>query len=259
MLWLVAVLMSCSVHRAGEQPVDVTRHYRVTVAARFGAVESNGSVLQPPVDTQLALRMTSTPTRRFRDGSFGTQLRVEDATLTMDGEAVPLELVGRTAELRTFANGEILDIGWVDKFSRPARHMDAFEVIFPALSPAPPSVTVGAEAHRRIIWPFRSGRAVRWDNAVDAVWGNKGVDKAQASPAWALTYRGPWNLDGRTRLGAPSIGYTAQGHGEGTVWMDVKTGMMALHQFEWHRTVQVEGKAAITQTQAFQGTVEVIP
>ena len=259
MLWLFAVLASCSVHRAGEQAVDVARQYRVTVSAQFGAVKTEESVLQPAMETRLALRVTSTPTRRFRDGSLGAQLRVVDAELTVDGEPVPVELVGRTAELRTFANGEILDIGWIDRLSGPGRHLDAFEVIFPALSPAPPSVKVGVEENRRIIWPFRSGRTVRWDNAVEAVWKNLGVDKALTSPAWELTYRGPWTLDGGTRFVSPGVGYTAKGHGEGTVWMDVKTGSMTLHVFEWHRTVQVEGKVALTQTQEFEGRIEVIP
>ena len=96
-------------------------------------------------------------------------------------------------------------------------------------------------------------------NAVDAAWENQGVDKTLATPAWELDYRGPWTLDGGTRLATPGIGYTAQGHGAGTVWMDVKTGQMTLHEFEWQRTVRVEGKAALTQTQSFQGRVEVIP
>jgi len=209
---------------------------------------------------RLEMRLSSSPTRRFRDGSVGHLLRFEDVNLLVDSTPQPIELEGRSVEIRTFLNGEILDIAWMDKVSGHGRYLDVFGVVFSALSPAPPSLKVAERSNRRIIWPFRVGKQLRWDNAVQAVWTNEGrVQTDDGHSAWKIKYSGPWSVTGGTRFQTPEIQYTARGAGEGTILMDVRERELLRHQFEWSRDVTVMGVDAVSQAQTFRGTVEVMP
>ena len=259
MAWLLSIVMACSMHHAPTVPMEAVERYSVAIEAGFGPVVAADDELQPAMDAQLEMVVSLRPTRRFRDGSMGRLLVVEQAKLKVNGEPSPLELVGRSAEVRTFPNGEILDIGWGEKLSGPNRYMDVFEVLLPALSPAPPSVDVGAEARRRILWPFRSGRSLRWDNAVQAVWGNAGLVEVEGhSPQWDLNYEGPWALEGNTRFVDPEIGFRARGDAKGTVRVEHPSGRLISHRFEWSRTAQVLGENGVEQEQSFRGQLEAI-
>lgn len=259
MAWLLAILMACSMHHASEVSIESVERYSISVEAEFGPVVVEDRVLQPSLDAELDLVVSLRPTRRFRDGSMGRLLTIEQAKLKVNGEPSPLELTGRSAEVRTFPNGEIVDIGWGGKLSGPNRYMDVFEVVLPVISPAPPSVEVGAEARRRILWPFRNGRSLRWDNAVQAVWGNAGlVDVEGHSPQWQLIYEGPWSLEGNTRFVEPEIGFRARGATKGTVRVEHPSGRLMSHQFDWSRTAHVLGEKDVWQEQSFKGSLEAI-
>ena len=263
MFGLVAMLVGwgCSPHHQSTEAIE-TERFSVHIEAHFGELvdpESQQS-LQAALDADLSLNLTLTPARTFRDGSLGRILSVESAALRVsEGGTVrtlPLTLAGRTAELRTFPSGEILDISWGHRLAGLGRYMDVFEVIFPAISPAPPSLDEGKEGRRRIIWPFRDHGALRWDNAVEATWTNQGVQPVGEEQAWQLQYEGPWVLKGQTRNTRTPLVYGAEGKGSGTVKVEVSSGRLLSHDFEWSRTAVVSGARALQQTQAFVGTVE---
>ena len=257
MLGWMAIMVGCATHHPRETPSEETQQLFVTLEAEFGAVEADGQILQESLEADLTIQASLQPVRRFRDGSVGSLFVVSEASLTVDGEPVPLELAGRSAELRTFPNGEILDFSWGEKLSGPDRYLDVFGVVLPAVSPSPPSLEVGAEARRRIIWPFKSGRTLRWDNAVDAVWENEGEVEIGTRRSWKLSYEGPWSLEGKARFVEPIVTYRGKGRADGHVWMDAEAGTLIRHQFDWSREVIVEGLSSIHQQQSFRGVVEV--
>jgi len=263
MFGLVAMLVGwgCSPHH---QPTEVvaTERFDVHIEAHFGELVDPEShqILQAATDADLRLHLALTPVRTFRDGSLGRIVSIESAALRVTeggtDRSMPLTLAGRTAELRTFPNGEILDISWGLRLSGVGRYLDVFEVVFPAISPTPPSVDEGKEARRRIIWPFRNQTSLRWDNAVEATWTNQGVHGEGEQQAWRLQYAGPWELKGQTRNTPSPTYYVAEGKGAGTVDLEVASGRLLSHDFEWERTAVVSGARALQQTQAFVGTVE---
>ena len=263
MFGLLAMLVGwgCSPHHQPTEAVK-TERFVVHIEAHFGELvdpDSHGS-LQGATEADLRIQLTLTPVRTFRDGSLGRIVSIESADLRVTEEGMdrpmPLTLAGRTAELRTFPNGEILDISWGDRLAGLGRYLDVFEIVFPAISPTPPSLDDGKEARRRIIWPFRSEPTLRWDNAVEATWTNQGVQGAGEEQSWQLHYAGPWALKGQTRNTPSPTSYVAEGQGSGTVEVEVMSGRLVSHDFEWERTAVVSGARALQQTQAFVGTVE---
>ncbi len=258
MCWVAVVMMSCAANHPQGSAVEQTVHYRVQMTALFGPVLSGESTLQPDLTAQVDMRLSSTRTRRFRDGSIGRLLRFETANITVNDSPTFLDLEGRSVEIRTFPNGEILDIVWMDKVSGHGRYMDVFGVVFQALSPAPPSLNVAEQVNRRIIWPYRVGKQLRWDNTVNAVWTNQGMVKNEEYSAWKLHYDGPWTVKGGTRFQTPEVKFAARGTGTGTVEMDARARELLNHRFEWNRNVTVTGRQTVTQSQAFRGVVEVL-
>jgi hypothetical protein len=263
MLGLVTMLvgLGCAPHHRPSDTVGVER-FDIHIEAHFGALVDTEShrTLQPATVADLKLQLALTPVRLFRDGSLGRIVSIESADLRVSeggaDRSIPLTLVGRTAELRTFPNGEILDIGWGGRLAGLGRYLDVFEVVFPAISPTPPTVDDGEEARRRIIWPFRGQAGLRWDNAVEAVWTNQGVQKVGEEEAWQIHYEGPWTLKGPTRVNPSMTSYMAKGQSSGTVGLEINSGLLVSHDFEWERTAVVAGKRALQQTQAFVGHVE---
>jgi hypothetical protein len=219
-------------------------------------------VLQEATSADLDLVIALSPTRRFRDGSQGQRVLIEAASLKVGPEKKDhhgLSLAGRTAELRTFPDGEILAIDWVERLAGSDRFIDVFEVVFPVISPAPPSLGVGEQASRRIIWPFLGTSKLRWDSAVDAVWKNDGLDTREDSKVWRLSYTGPWRTHGGRRAEPGRIQVRGEGEAEGTVWLDKTTGNLSAHTFSWSRAVKVKGTGgALTQSQTFVGNLELI-
>jgi len=213
---------------------------------------------QTSTELELSLNLSVQDVRMFRDGSMGKRVLFTDAELKQDGQVTEgLMLQGRAVELRTFLNGEILAIGWVDRIAGANRFMDVFEVVFPAISPAPPSVRPQQAVKRRIIWPFLTDDGLRWDAAVDAVWSNQGAEERQERKAWRLSYEGPWRIHGGRRGHQAVIRYLASGSAKGTAWFDKRTGDLIGHNFQWGRTVTIKGAAGeVSQVQDFRGTVE---
>ena len=100
MRWLLLLLMivGCGgravVSVDGPSPV----RYVFSVSGDFGAISdaSTGSNLQDATEAELVLRLSVVPVRRFIDGSLGQRVRVDHATLSVDGQPYDeLELEGR--------------------------------------------------------------------------------------------------------------------------------------------------------------------
>jgi hypothetical protein len=262
--WLSLLWLGCGAHKPPHNDGPVIQRMAVRISANFGALADpdSGAVLQEGTSADLDLVIALSPTRRFRDGSQGQKILIETASLKVGTEKKDhqaLSLAGRTAELRTFPDGEILAIDWVDRLAGADRFIDVFEVIFPVISPAPPSLRAGEEASRRIIWPFLGASKLRWDSAVDAVWKNDGLETRADSKAWRLSYAGPWRTHGGRRVEPGRVQFRGEGEAEGTVWFDKTTGSLSAHTFSWSRAVKVKGTGgALTQSQTFEGTLEVI-
>ena len=237
--------------------------YRVNISGDFGPITDpvTGGHFQDEKDTTLTLTLSVVPVRRFTDGSMGQRVKIEHGALSISDQPYEdLELTGRTLELRTFPDGEILTLGWVDRVAGPKRFMEVFEVVFPAISPSPPSLRKGETASRRIIWPFLGERRLRWDSAVDAKWTNHGPEERGKTMAWRLSYNGPWRIHGGRRSGPEAFKATASGDAKGQVWFDKGSGDLTRHEFSWSREVQLAGPAArLTQAQSFTGQVERLP
>lgn len=240
--------------------------YQAQLVGVFGPllVTSTGESIQDQREVAMELRLRVEPSRAFRDGSYGRLIHVESANLSQktDGALSPLEghLVGRTVELRTFPDGEILDISWADKVAGPSRYLDVFEVIYPALSPAAPSISEGEAVKQRIIWPFRQENELRWDNIVDAVWRNHGQDNIRQVETWRLSYEGAWGTEGKTRRASPAREWKASGKAKGTAHFDRRSSDLVSHSIDWSRVVTVAGVAGkLTQSQQFSGSVERLP
>ena len=263
-VWMVWMAwFGCSTHVPAGSTVDTVVRYQVEISGDFGAitVEEPGVPLQPASTVSLSLLLRLEPSRQFRDGSYARLVYVDGAKLTQDSEEksldMSLELQGRTVELRTFPDGEILDVSWGEKVAGQGRYLDVFEVVFPAISPSAPTISEGQTVQRRIIWPFRDANELRWDNIVDAVWQNHGRSAEGETDSWDLSYSGAWGTEGRTRRSEPKQTFRANGQAEGTLSFERRSAELLEHQFMWHREVVVEGATGVvTQQQRFSGRVE---
>jgi hypothetical protein len=262
-LWIWMCLWGCA-HRPVEGRAQIPDHmYQVRIEAEVGDVQliQDESALRQSVLLTLDTVVSLTDVRLFRDGSVGKKAVFESAGLLKDGTVVEdFELAGRAVEMRTFPDGEILAIGWIEKAAGPGRMLDVFEIIFPALSPAAPSLRHNQEAKRRIFWPFVGQNQLRWESAVDAIWRNNGLRGEHGYDAWEIEYAGPWKIRGGRRGQSHAVRFIADGEAKGTVLFDRQTGHLMRHQLSWTRFVTVEGSAGpVSQNQSFQVLVERIP
>jgi hypothetical protein len=208
----------------------------------------------------LDLVISMEPIRRFSDGSIGTLLRFEDVreTVSIEDELVAVSeslLMGRVVELRTFEDGEVLDVDQGGHIAGWGRGGEVLDVLLPLLSPAPPKMKWGEKVGRRMIWPFRVGADVRWDNAVLAQWTNEGPIKNLAGPVRRYQYQGPWSLKGLDRRQSPPLRLSASGEARGSLEVTVADGRVLWHEIDWTRTVAVSWgeEGAIAQEQHFVG------
>ncbi len=247
---------------AGEAQVD-RFHIELEVASEMAGESAESENLFPAAVWSLELDVSMEQVRRFRDGSIGWLVRFESVSETLSvqgGAPVPLDggLAGRVVELRTFEDGEVLDVDHGSHIAGRGRGGDVLDVLFPILSPAPPRVRAGQAAHRRMIWPFRIGSAVRWDNAVQAEWTQVETRKTKQGAVHVLHYQGPWRLKGSDRRVQPLLLFNAEGQVEGTIEVSGRNGALLQHQFEWTRVVGVREaeQAPMAQRQRYVGTLK---
>ena len=263
MLWFWVCFLGCAFRAPETAREGAERRYLVRMDSTIGPLLSDDGEqkLHSGTDLQLKLSLGVQAVRRFRDGSVGHRVHFQTAELSKEGHTWDgLELAGKAVELRTFPDGEILTIGWNERIAGANRFMDVFEVMFPAISPAPPSIKPKEQINRRIIWPFMGPDRLRWDSAVDAVWTNGGIEERGGLKAWRISYDGPWRIHGGRRRGEEPVQFKAIGAATGTVWIDRQTGDLLAHTFDWSREVTVKGDGGqLSQRQTFTGTVEGVP
>jgi hypothetical protein len=240
------------------------------VEANFHTVATRGSErissLDPWTDTACTLDTTIslTPNRTFRDGSLGSVLRFEKATLeTRDGAPLPLMLEGRTVELRRFPDGEILDVDLAEHVMDSDRLVGVFDLLFPLVSPFPPELpTDGVKVHRVVLWPLLDDQRNGWYQRVESDWMLAGIEPVGDRKAHRLEYEGPWTGEGKDPVGTVPVRLSSRGHAAGVIWYDADTLDLVAQEFHWRRQVswiagRGEAAATVTQDQDFSGRVTV--
>jgi hypothetical protein len=196
-------------------------------------------------------------TRAFRDGSNGYLIRwvgLQEATQE-DGPWAPSPLSGRSVELRTFADGELLQIREVDHVAGAPRHGDSLDVLYPLLSPVVPNLAVGQTGRRRSGWPFVVSRSASWRNDLEADWTL--VDSTDGVAH--VTYTGVLSGTGYDRRHGMEV--VVSGTATGEVWMREGDAVPLRHTFEWERQVTAtygNTGATVVQTQSYTGEIALI-
>lgn len=251
MLWL----LGCAAHRARPAALEQAGLEGWTVSLAVDA-ETSGALALPPMGLDVELDLRFGQVRRFRDGSLGMALhaRSEAAWLRQGEQRTPLEppgLAGRTVELRTFPDGEILAVNLADHWVGPDRYGDVLDLLFPLLSPAPPALEEGAEAARAVTWQARLAGGRAWRGVVDAVWHNAGQVTVEGVETWHLTWRGPWRTQGRDGTTAPPLSLEARGEVSGEVWIATADLRPVRAEIRGERALHLGG---LTQVQRLQAT-----
>jgi hypothetical protein len=266
------VALSCGRHLAPENLVVVPneRRLEVHVEAVFHTIATRGSErissLEPWMDTACTLDTTIsiTSSRAFRDGSLGSVLRFEEATLkTRDGAPLPLTLEGRTVELRRFSDGEILDIDLAEHVIASDRLLGVFDLLFPLVSPFPPELPKeGMTVHRVLLWPVLDQSRHGWYQRAETDWTLARTERVGDRESHRLEYAGPWTGRGKDPVGTVPVALASHGHASGVLWYDTTTLDLVAQEFHWRRQVRWtagRGEAAttVTQDQDFKGRVTV--
>jgi hypothetical protein len=97
-------------------------------------VETTGAAV-PAFDWQLQATLDLGYTRTFRDHSIGTLVQFTEATSLVDGKPAPSLLKGLRVELRAFDRGEVLALSGADAGLGQQKHLEALDVLWPALAP----------------------------------------------------------------------------------------------------------------------------
>jgi hypothetical protein len=240
------------------------------VEASFHTIATRGSEriasLEPWMDTACTLdaAISLTPNRAFRDGSLGSVLRFEKATLTTrDGAPLPLGLEGRTVELRRFPDGEILDVDLVEHVIGSDRLLGVFDLLFPLVSPFPPDLPKDrVKVHRLLLWPVLDEQRKGWYQRAETDWVLAGIEPFGDRQANRLEYEGPWTGEGKDPVGTVPVALSSRGHVSGVLWYDTDTLDLVGQEFHWRRQVswiagRGEAAATVTQDQDFSGRVTV--
>ncbi len=269
---LALASFGCGRHLSPDNLVVVQNERRlaVHVEATFHTIATRGSqrisALEPWTDTACTLDTTIslTPNRSFRDGSLGSVLRFEEATLkTRDGTPLPLTLQGRTVELRRFPDGEILDVDLAEHVMASDRLLGVFDLLFPLSSPFPPDLPKDrVPVHRVLLWPVLDDQRNGWYQRVESDWTLAGTESVGDRQAHRLEYEGPWTGEGKDPIGTVPVGLRARGHASGVLWYDATTLDLIAQEFHWRRQVswiagRGEAAATVTQDQDFTGRVTV--
>jgi len=147
-------------------------------------------------ELELELRLA----RRFRDGSLGWLVRVLEARREADPElglspTSAWGLRGRSIELRTFDDGEVLSVEPGRELVGADRLGGLADLLGPLLSPHAPALRVDQSQRRTtrwaVLWGLGDGLRVR----LNAEWTALARDKKAGT--WRLGWSGP--IDGRGR------------------------------------------------------------
>lgn len=233
--------------------------YSFTASGSFvtAATDAGGqaipSIPEDLATSSVALRgeLSREQARTMRDGSLGNLVRfgaVEMAE-SIAGPWSSSTLGGRSVELRTFDNGEILDIYEASHLAGTPRYGDVFDVLFLALSPVIPQVQPGSDAWRRGSWPFFASPERGLRTSYTTSFHNDGTVESPHGPATRLPYQGTFEARGQDQLYDAML----QAHGElsGTVWLGASDVSLLRNELRCTRviTARFESGVQLIQTQ----------
>ena len=237
------------------QASDAVERYRYSVDVETSDVASTDGSL-PGGSWHVSGELTVEATHRNRDGSVSLRVSLVavDGRLGAGEEAHQAAIQGRSFGMRVFEDGEVLDVSDGAYISGWDHRGDLIDVLLPLLSPAPPKLKGDAPVRRRLIWPFRAGEGVRWDNAVEAQWHRE--VPTDAAGRQVLKYQGPYQLDGWDKRPGGKLVFDGDGTLSGVISVGESAGWR--HSIEMRREVRVTvGSAApLVQRQHIRGSVE---
>jgi len=249
---LAGVLWSAPV--GAVDPAETLYQLEIQVRVEQAQAPPQAREVLGPGARSLSAAISRRPVRRFRDGSIGYLIRFESAleTLSAEAEAQQSKLQGRTFELRSFEDGEVLDIQHGRQIAGWGKGGDLMDLMLPLLSTAPPRIPKGQKVHRRVIWPFRIKQDMRWDNAVEAEWVAAEMSGRGRHRRSVLEYSGPWTLKGRDLHRERQLRYSGEGDLRGVAEFDSQ-GLLR-HRVELERTVSitVKGVPLVAQQQVLK-------
>lgn len=261
----VSTLVACASRsgRLGAEAAPVTYRFELQAAFESSVVSPEGRQTELPQlpDSSMALRgrIQRTKSRDFRDGSAGhlvQWLDVEQA-LTPDGPWERSELSGRSVEMRTFQDGEILDIQELEHLSHRPRYGDVYDFMFFLISPVVPRVDEGQEpVWRRASWPYliEKGRGAR--TTLKATWTNLGFSDGPSGRSVKVAYEG--ELEGKGSDSAWGSQIALAGQATGTIDLRLPQARVVSHRFDWARTVTADFEGSglqVQQQQQIQGSL----
>jgi len=163
------------------------------------------------------------PTRRFRDGSQGAQIRFGEVSLSQgDGQAAPSDLSGLAVELRSFGNRDILAIDQLEHLVGEGLWGDQMLALWPALSPSVPELEPGESTRRRSSLPFTLEDGMGIPIALDLDWSLEGPVACGQVACWQLRYAGTASGRGLERTESWLARYRLSGQASGTLLMAVE-------------------------------------
>ena len=247
-----------------------TVRYHLAMQATFATQAPDG-----PASVQEALAPIATASRtvdmvlavglarQFRDDSLGYLVTFERVSDSADGQDAPTDLQGRSVELRRFGDGEILTVGLSEHVAGGDRQGEIFDLVFPLLSPFPPSLSKpGAAVQRAERWPLVAGPNRGWESRILPTWTWLDNENVLGSRAFHLSYEGPWGTKGRDEAHQPKVIVEAEGTVSGQVWYSRPDQDLLAHEFHWTRRVVLQvpgpdgGGLTVDQDQVFTGRLE---
>lgn len=270
LLFPAALLAACGGRLSA--PEGELRRYALslqveTEAEAPGAPEALRQELDRLGDTAeaLELRLSMQRVIQHRDGSEGVLVRFEAAEVEAASGALALPLQGRTALLRRFGDGEILQLDGAAHLVGTHRQGEILDLLWPLLSPHPPDLSPGEEARRTARWPLRVADEQGQRGLLEATWRYLGSERVDGERIHHVAYSGRWETLGSDRLAPTPRGVRGEGEAAGEVWLTDSLELVA-HDFDWWREAVLRGPALeggerreLRQRQAFTGRLERLP
>lgn len=268
---LLILLAGCASRDTPAPEPDPIERFRIQIQADFttsgqealpDSLPEESLALLEPVGFDLDVVVSRQPSQIFRDGSLGHIVRFETAegTLRRGGVAAdaPLSLAGRTVEVRSFTDGELLDVTLMEHIAGIGRYGDVFDLIFPVLSPTPPDLSGRQVIPRAMHWPVRLSETEQLLNTLWAQWSLQ-----ESTPSeWHLAYAGKWAIRGAQEAGGRKVPAGGSGDGTGEVWLRRSDSRLERHTFQWQRELTLiyapreDEVLRIKQQQVFNGQLE---
>jgi hypothetical protein len=221
--------------RVAPAPVADER-FTVQLEGSFATVQSAGpSIPVPgPFTESWTLDLLIVPLEAHPDDSITRRWTIVAA---VDAAGAALPLTGRVFDVRQFPSGELLQLGHVGRAVGPGYGMEAWDLLFFAVSPKVPAV--GRQPVRGTTgWttPFGLGRSQRLIHS--AIWALAPLAPGDPPGALAVTWADPVALEGRgTDRGvdpAPEVRWDGRG-GEGRVVLARDGGALLSHRLRLER------------------------